>query len=96
MSADRWSRLAQSLANGGIATEVDVYAYPGGISRSITIRHGDVLIEIGDQWWRKNDSVWIGWQVYTQGVRDGIVRHTWPCTKKRGEVVSAVTEALTS
>lgn len=92
--SERWARLTRSLADAGIPAEVSERAYPGGISRFIAIRHNDLLIEVHDKQWRKNDAVWIGWQVHTEGAHDSIVRRVWPCTKKRGSVVSAVTEAL--
>lgn len=92
MTEDRWDRLVQSLAAAGVEARLDQRPYRGGITKSISIRLADGLVEIHDKWWRKNDTVWIGWQVHAEG-RDSIVRRTWSLTKKRGEVVASVLEA---
>lgn len=94
MTAERWDRLAASLADAGITATVSPRPYPGGVSYSITLRRPDGhLVEIHDRWWRKNPAVWIGWQVHLEG-RDSIVIRDWPVTKKRSEVVAAVKAAL--
>lgn len=92
-AAVRWGRLVANLAAAGVAAEVSEQPYPGGVSRSILLRRGDLLIEVNDTWWPKNPDVWTGYEVHTEGRRDSIVRSTWPRTKKRSEVVAAVLEA---
>lgn len=93
MSAERWARLADSLLAAGIEVTVDVAAYPGGTSRSIDIRTGAGLVHVGDKWWRKNADVWIGWQV-TREDKGSIIRWSSKISKKRGEVVAAVSSAM--
>lgn len=85
----RWDRLAETLG----VDRVDQRSYPGGISRSITLRHqAGGTVEVHDKWWNKNDSIWVGWQV-TLFDREGIVLRDFPITKKRGEVARNVSEA---
>lgn len=100
--ATRWDRLVADLAGAGVEARLDEKPYAEevygrvrhGVSRSITLRHpGGGLVVVGDAWWRKNADVWIGWQVWVEGP-DSFVRRTWPLTKKRSEVVTAVCEAL--
>jgi hypothetical protein len=93
VNAERWDRLAATLAAAGIDATVHARSYPGGTSRSITIKLPGGLLEVHDKWWRKNADVWIGWQVHTENA-DGIVTREWPLTKKRSEVAAAVAEAL--
>jgi hypothetical protein len=87
--SDRWGRLVASLAADGITAKADRQSE----SYSISIRTGDVWVEIHDKWWSKNTDVWIGWQVHTE-TADSIVRNVWPLTKKRGQVVADVREAV--
>lgn len=95
MSAARWERLADDFAAAGVPATIDITNYPGGVSRSILIRHDDTLITVMDRWWNKNDSVWIGWSVAVEGVKDSIIRKTYPLTKKRSEVVAHVAANIT-
>jgi len=87
----RWTRLADDLRATGLEVAVTSKSYPGGVSHSIEFRAGDVLVCIHDKW---AHGAWAGWQVHTEGVADGLVRRTWPLTKKRSEVAAAVSEAL--
>lgn len=102
MSSARWDRLAADLAAAGIAARVDGRPYSEtrrgravhGVSRSITLRHpAGGLVTIGDQWWRKNLDVWIGWEV-TREDADGITLGRPVRSKNRGDVVAAVRAAL--
>lgn len=95
MSAERWDRMVQTLVSrAGVNAQVHARSYPGGVSRSITIvtpnKH---LIGVHDKWWRRNDSVWIGWQVHVEGP-DSLVIKDFPVTKKRSEVAQHVRTAL--
>jgi hypothetical protein len=94
MAETRWDRLVADLNAAGITAELTERAYPGGVNRSITLRHpaGGVVV-IYDQSWRKNLDVWIGWVVYREG-RDGIEISAARPSKKRSEVVTAVRQAL--
>lgn len=101
-SSTRWGRLAADLTEIGVEVRVAERPYSEsvygrvqhGVSRGITLRHqGGGLVEIRDKWWRKNPDVWIGWQVDVED-REGIVVRHWPITKRRGEVVAAVRDAL--
>lgn len=94
MTAARWERLAASLAAAGVDAQVTEQPYPGGVSRSILLRHSDVLIWVTDWWWRKNDAVWIGWVVYVDDVATSIELRRWAATKRRSEVVANVQTAL--
>lgn len=90
----RWDRLVVDLTLAGIAASVDERPYPGGTSRSITLRHPrGGIVHIGDSWWRKNPDVWTGWQVTREGA-DSIVRGWSRGMKKRSETVAAVRDAL--
>lgn len=94
MTQARWQRLADDLEAAGIPASITVRAFPGGTSRSITLRAGDgSLVCIHDKWWSKNDTVWCGWQVHVEA-RDSIVKHTSTLMKKRSEVVTAAWLAL--
>lgn len=95
--AERWERLAATLAErGGVAdAKVTAKPYPGGVSRSIHLLTDDGVIEIADTWWRKNDKVWTGWQVTVVG-RDDIITRQYPRVKARGPVADQVREALTN
>jgi hypothetical protein len=102
MTAARWNRLTDALAAAGIHAEVDAKPYAAssfgrvrsGVERSVTIhRPGVGAVCVGDQWWSKNPTVWIGYEVWTEGT-DDLVKRRWPLTKKCSEVVTAVREAL--
>jgi hypothetical protein len=93
MSAERWARLAGSLLAAGIEAKVDVTAYPGGTSRSIDIRTDAGLVHVGDKYWSKNADAWIGWQV-TREDAGSIIRWSSRISKKRSEVVAAVSSAM--
>jgi hypothetical protein len=94
VSAERWSRLVTSLADAGVAARVDTRAFPGGVSRSISVRRSaGLVIEINDTWWRKNQAVWIGWVVTVSG-RDDFVKAQWRNLKDRRAACDAVLEAL--
>jgi hypothetical protein len=90
---NRWTRLQADLQTAGIETRLTERSYPGGVSRSIQFRSGDRVIHIGDQWWRKNLDVWLGWEVGIEGP-DAITIRTFPLTKRRSEVVAAVQAAM--
>lgn len=90
----RWDRLQADLAAAGITARVDARPYPGGTTRSITIQAATVLVCVHDTWWRSNDAVWTGWEVYTEGRADSLVKRTWPRTKNRSQAVAAVRDAL--
>lgn len=94
MAETRWDRLARDLNEAGVAATVDERRYPGGISKSITLQAEATLVIVHDTWWRKNPDVWTGWEVHVEGRADSIVKRTWPRSKKRGETVAAVQEAL--
>lgn len=94
MTAARWSRLVDSLGAEHIDATVTTRTYPGGTTRYIDWLMDDgSLISVHDKWWRKNDDVWIGWQVHIEN-SDSTVTRTWPITKKRGDVVAFVADAL--
>ncbi|MUN41452.1 hypothetical protein [Actinomadura litoris] len=88
MSA-RWDRLAATLAEAGIATEVDRRTWHGETVCRITMRVDGGLITIGDTWRRGR---WTGWQVTAEDTDDIVVRE-FPKTKKRAEVRQHVEEA---
>lgn len=104
MSAARWDRVAAAITEGAGLTDVKVNsrAYQEmvygrarfGTSYGIDYRlpSGD-HVQVRDCWWRKNPDYWIGYQVELCD-REGMIRRTWPLTKKRGEVVAAVCEAV--
>lgn len=91
---ERWDRLASEIQAAGVPVVVSSAAYPGGLTYYVSIRpECGGLIEVRDQWWRKNPDVWIGYQVHAEGP-DSIVRTASPITKKRSEVVAAVRAAV--
>lgn len=91
--AQRWNRLAQTIADAEVpVTTISSRGGGGAFYIGHRVESGD-HIEIHDKWWRKNHDVWIGYQVHVEDAA-GIVRRTWPVTKKRSEVVSALREAL--
>lgn len=94
--AERWDALVITLAERGGVPNAKVTAkpYPGGVSRSILLLTDQGLIEIQDTWWRKNDKVWTGWQVFVSNL-DSIVTRQYPKVKARGPVADQVREALT-
>jgi hypothetical protein len=98
----RWERLRAQLAEAGVDVAVDARSYSEavfgrvrfGTSYSARLILADGRhVTISDRWWRKNPDVWIGWEVALEGA-DDLVKRTWPLTKKRGEVVAAVLEAV--
>jgi hypothetical protein len=89
-----WMKLEARLNEAGIKCHVTARSGTGRTAHFIAIRHGDSTVEVHDQWWRKNEQVWIGWDVYEQNDRTGITGRTFPLTKKYSEVVSRVTELL--
>jgi hypothetical protein len=92
---ERWERLAANLTAAGVPVDVTTNAYPGGVSRSITLRGPDgTLVGIHDKWWNRNVDEWVGWEVHVENA-ESIVTRTWRRTKRRSEVVAAVSEALT-
>lgn len=94
MAETRWDRLVRDLNAAGINAKLTERAYPGGVNRSITLRHpAGGVVHIYDQSWRKNLDVWIGWVVYREG-RDGIEISSSRASKKRSEVVTAVQHVL--
>lgn len=86
----RWDRLAGTLAEAGITTEVDATLWEGKVVCSITLRATGGLITIRDTWWHDN---WTGWQVAAE---DSGSITVWESarTKKRGEVARHVQDAL--
>lgn len=96
MSGLDWSMLADALTVSCPPGVFEVSTRPG-LASTRFIAHELPFggrVEIHDKWWRKNADVWVGYQVHIED-RDGIVRRTWPITKKRTDVVAAVCEALT-
>jgi hypothetical protein len=95
MTAERWERLAAVLTTAGYPATVTARTYPGGVSRSITIRlDATHLIEVRDSWWRGH---WAGYQVWLEDA-DSIQRAYRSRMKNRGRVVDAVRDfsALTA
>ena len=87
----RWNRLADELRAAGHGVAITSRSFPGGFSYSIEFRAGDVLVCIHD---KTAHNAWAGWQVHTEGLKDSLVKRTWPLTKKRTGVVAAVREAV--
>lgn len=88
----RWERLVNTLAEAGIAAEVDRSVWCGELVCNITMRVGDGLVTIRDTAWRDH---WTGWQVCAEDV-DSIVVREFPKTKNRGEVARLVEAAHTA
>lgn len=101
-TSGRWDRLAADLAAAGI--EASVYSRPYSEGRHGRIEHGvsygivlahpaGGTVEVHDKWWRKNDSVWVGWQVHREGADAIEIEHS-PLTKNRRDVVTYVRRML--
>lgn len=96
VDSERWDRLADALT---VTCPPQVFAvttrsYPGGVSRSVIHRlpDGD-SVEVRDTWWVKNHDVWTGYRIDLVD-QEGIIRRTWPITKKRSEAAAAVLAAI--
>jgi hypothetical protein len=89
MSAARWVAMAKTLTEAGYTVKVSERAYPGGVSRSITIRTDSSIIEVSDTWWRKNLDVWTGYAVWRSNL-DSIVTANKTNLKSRADVRRAV------
>ena len=93
----RWIRLAHELRAAGHEATFKVNSFPadtsymGGARYSIEFPAGEVRVCIHDK--RARDA-WAGWQVHTEGIKDGLVKRNWPTTKKRDVVIAAVREAV--
>lgn len=86
----RWTRLADELRATGLDVNVTTADSPSGDPYSIEFPTGDVLICIHD---KTAHNAWAGWQVTVKGIDDGLIRATWPPTKRRTEVLATVVKA---
>lgn len=98
---DRWDRLAADLAAAGIAARVDRRHYAqaergrvvNGTSSSIFIRHPlGGSVEIDDKHGR--GGKWYGWTVSRVGADSIITGRPARGATRRGDVVTAVKNAL--